>query len=271
MNEGRKNNVLQELTNALAILLPLAQVTFIYLPDSLKGLFLQQETFLAISLVTLLMSYVSLIAYKARPWFVFVLPIHKKQMQKYTDWQSKIYQTTNEISQISNDYSQRSRVNKLRRELDKLYAKNVKEPYKINSENRVGVLLTLLFVNSLAFLIIGLSSAEGFWRTFQSLNYFFIIILSVLILVIYRDSSDNNKRYSENLRLSSDKAIQLAINANCFGLPPQVTFISTHGGAGIDNNFVRVEYKDEEYEICTNNEATKLIYCFKLSKQNVGA
>lgn len=268
MNEGRKNNVLQELTNLLAVLLPVAQVAFIYLPDSLKGLFLLQETFLAVSLVTLLMSYVSLIAYKAKPWFVFVLPIHKKKMQKYNDWQNEIYQTTNEISQISNEHSQQNRVTELRSKLDKLFRKNIRQPYKIDLENRIGVLLSLLFVNALAFLIIGLSNVEGFWRIIQSLNYFFIIILSVLILVIYRDSSDNNKKYSENLRLSSDRAIQLAIKANCFGLPPQVTFISTHGGAGIDNNFVRVEFKNEQYEICTNSEASKLVYCLKLPEQN---
>jgi hypothetical protein len=174
MNERRKNNLLQELTNVLAVLLPLAQVSFVYLPDSLKGLFLSQDTFLSVSLITLLMSYVSLIAYKARPWSTIVLPIHRKQMKKYNDWQQEIFQINDEINKISNDYLQHNRLSKLRSKLDKLLSKNIKQPYQINSENRVGVLLTLLLINAIIFLVIGLSTTNHIWSTVQSISYFFL-------------------------------------------------------------------------------------------------
>jgi len=268
MSDSKKSNIVQELTSFLAILLPIVQVAFIYLPDSLKGLFVQQDNFLSVSLVTLLISYVSIVAYKARPGFVLVLPIHKKRMKKYQDWRGEIYQTTNEISQLANDYGQQMLVKKLRLKLEKLNTKKVGQPYKIDYENRIGVLVTVLFLNTFLFLTIGLAQAEGFWSTLQSLNYLLIIVISALVLVIYRDSSDSNKRYAEDLRLSSDKAIQLAINARCFGSPPQVKFVSTHGGIGLDNNLVRVEFNGDQYEISTNNNATKLIYCFKLPDES---
>lgn len=257
-----RNNILLDATSLLAVLLPIAQIAFVYLPSGLKSIYLQQEAFLGISLVTLVMSYVSIIAYKARPWFTFVFPFHKKRMEEYNLWQQKIYEASSAMNFVNGEQAS---VVKIENFLKGLQRKSISKPFQLNSENIVGIFFSILFINTLVFLILGLSNASGSWAVLQSINYFFIIIFSVLILVIYRDTTNNNKRYNEDLRLSTSRAIDLAIKNNCFTPQPQVRFISTHGGEGVNNNFVRVEFEGQQYEICTNSGGSKLIYCIKIS------
>ena len=256
-----RSSWLLDTTSLLAAVLPVAQLLFIYLPDGLKSIFIQQYAFLGISLVTLVMSYISIVAYKARPWFSFVFPFHKKKMEEYNAWQQKMYQASAAMNFASGEQASGEKIAKF---LKGLETKRVDRPFEINSENRIGIFLALLFVNALAFLVLGLNNSTGWLATLQSLNYFFIIVLAVLILVIYRDTTNNNKRYNEDLKQSSARAIELAIRNNCFTPQPQVKFISTHGGEGMNNNFVRVEFEGDQYEICTNPGASKLIYCLKL-------
>jgi hypothetical protein len=266
MDKGNsKNSWLLDITSLLAVLLPLAQISFIYLPDGLKSIYIQQQTFLGISLVTLVMSYISIVAYKARPWFTFVFPFHKKKMEDYNAWQQKMYQASAAMNFVSGEQASQQKITKF---LKNLEAKSISRPFQINTENRIGIFLGLLFVNALAFLVLGLTGSTGWMATLQSLNYFFMIILAVLILIIYRDTTNNNRRYNDDLKLSTPRAIELAIRSNCFTPQPQIKFISTHGGEGVNNNFVRVEFDGEQYEICTNPGATKLIYCLKLDPQN---
>lgn len=266
MEQGTtKNSFLLDATSVLAILLPILQITFVYLPESLKNIYLQQNAFLGVSLVTLLLSYVAIVAYKARPWFTFVFPFHKKKMEEYNAWQQKMYQASSAMNFVNGEQAS---VKKIEKFLKGLERKTVSRPFQINSENRIGILMIILFANSILFLVLGLSKASGWWATLQSISYFFLIIFAVLVLVIYRDTTNNNKRFNENLKKRSEKAINLAINNNCFTPRPTVKFISTHGGEGINNNFVRVEFENEQYEICTDSEANKLIYCYKLQKTN---
>ncbi len=266
MDKGNsKNSWLLDVTSLLAVVLPVAQISFVYLPTGLKDIFIQQSAFLGVSLVTLVMSYISIVAYKARPWFNFVFPFHKKRMEDYNAWQQKMYQASAAMNFVNGEQASEEKITKF---LKGLETKKVSRPFQINNENRIGIFLGLLFVNALAFLVIGLTKSTGGLATLQSLNYFFIIILAVLMLVIYRDTTNNNKRYNDDLKLSTSRAIELAIRNNCFTPQPQVKFISTHGGEGMNDNFVRVEFGGEQYEICTNPGATKLIYCLKLDPQN---
>lgn len=258
-----KNRALVDITSLLAAILPIAQLAFIYLPDSLTAIYLQQEAFLGVSLVTLVLSYVSIVAYKSRPWFVFVFPWHKKKMSAYNDWQQKMYEASSAMKVVQGEQPSKRKIELFLEELKK---ENLQRPFQINNENRIGIFVFLLFINAISFLIIGLSNNLNWLSSLQSLNYFFMIILSVLILVIYRDTNNNNKRYNEELRIGTSRAINLAIDNNCFMLKPQVKFISTHGGEGMDR-FVRVEFGEDQYEICTNSDATKLIYCYKLTTQ----
>jgi hypothetical protein len=265
MDKGNsKNSWLLDITSLLAIVLPIAQVSFIYLPEGLRSIFIQQQAFLGISLLTLFMSYISIVAYKARPWFTFVFPFHKKKMEAYNIWQQTMYQASAAMNFVSGEQASQQKIEKF---LKGLQAKSVNRPFQINSENRIGIFVGLLFISALVFLVLGLTEAEGWLAPLQSLSYFFMIILAVLILIIYRDTTNNNRRYNEDLKLGTPRAIELAIQNNCFAPQPQVKFISTHGGDGVNNNFVRVEYNDEQYEICTNSGATKLIYCLKLEPQ----
>ncbi len=266
MDKGNlKNSWLLDATSLLAFLLPIAQISFIYLPDGLKDVFIQRDAFLGISLVTLVMSYISIVAYKARPWFTFVFPFHKKQMEKYNAWQQKRYEASAAMNFVNGEQASEAKITEFLNGLD---AKKVDRPFEINSENRIGIFLGLLFVNALAFLVLGLNKSSGWLATAQSVNYFFMIIIAVLILVIYRDTTNSNKRYNDDLEMSTSRAIELAIRNNCFTPQPQVKFISTHGGEGMNDNFVRVEFDGDQYEIRTNPGATKLIYCLKLEKQN---
>lgn len=260
-----KNSWLLDLTSLLAVVLPVAQISFVYLPDGLKSIFIQRQSFLGISLLTLFMSYISIVAYKARPWFIFVFPFHKKKMDEYNVWQQKIYQSANVTKTFDDSQTSLDKISKFLKDLE---AKPVKRPFQINSENRIGIFLCLLFASALVFLILGLTNSKGALATIQSLSYFFMIILAVLILIIYRDTTNNNRRYNDDLRFSTSRAIELAIQGNCFSPRPQIKFISTHGGDIINNNYVRVEFENEQYEICTNTDSTKLVYCFKLDQKS---
>ncbi len=266
MEQGTfKNGWLLDATSLLALLLPIAQLAFVYLPSSLKGIYLQQEAFLGVSLVTLLMCYVSIVAYKSRPWFVFVLPFRRKKMAEYEEAQRKIYEASSAINFVNGEMASLTKITKFIKGLNTAHPRR---PFVVDADNRIGVFITVLFANVLLFLILGLNSSTGWLATLQSVNYFFIIIFSVLVLVIYRDTTNNNKRYNEELRLSTSRAIDLAIRNNCFTPQPQVKFISTHGGEGMANYVVQVEFEGDNYEICTNPNASKLIYCYKLSKMS---
>lgn len=255
------NELLVNISSTLAVLLPLIQLAFIYLPEGLTRLYVLPDTFLGASLITLMMSYISIIAFKTRPWSPIVLPFHKKQFNEYNDWQRRLYEVKSTL-----DAASKNQINDklIKNYLDLLEKKSIKKPFQIDSENRVSILMVLLFISVLGFLIIGLNYSTGWLAIIQPVLYFFTIIISVLVLVIYRDTAQNSKRYSDLVAQSSQKAIELAIEANCFQEKPQVKFISTHGGEGISDVFVRVEFKSNQYEIRTNYEVTKLIYCFKL-------
>lgn len=258
-----KNGLLLDATSLLAVLLPIAQISFIYLPSGLKSIYLQQDAFLGVSLVTLVMSYISIVAYKSRPWFTFIFPFHKQKMEEYNEWQKQVYEASSAMNFVSGEQVSEAKIKKF---LKGLEAKKVKRPFQVNSENRIGIFMGVLFINALSFLVLGLSNSSGWLSTLQSINYFFLIIFSVLVLVIYRDTTNNSKRFNDDVKLSTSRAIELAVRSNCFALQPQVKFISTHGGDGISNYFVRVEFEGDEYEICTNSGATKIVYCYKLAK-----
>lgn len=255
-----KTNLLQDTTSLLAVLLPIVQIAFIYLPPSLKSLFLQQDAFLGVSLITLVMSYAAIVAYKTKPWFSWVPFYNKKRMQEYNEYQAKVYEVSSASKFVSGEQASLDKINKFLKELD---IKAVKRPFRIDGENLLSVCMTILFANALLFLILGLAKVTGWLAILQSTSYFFLIIFLVLILVIYRDTTNNNKRYKDDLKFATTRAIELAIKSNCFTPQPQVKFISTHDN-GLDRRNVRVDFQDDEYEICTNSDATKLIYCYKL-------
>jgi len=260
---NQKSNLLLDVTSLIAILLPIIQLSFVYLPSSLKGIYLQQDLFLGVSLVTLIMSYIVIVAYKSKPYFVISSPFHKKKMNVYNDWQQGRYEASTAIKSVG---SENPSAKKIKIFLESLNGKPLQRPFQIDSENRLSILISLLMINALMFLVVGLQGSTGWLLTLQSINYFFIIIFSVLVLVIYRDTTNNSRRYEDELRHNTTRAIELAILNNCFIPQPQIKFISTYGGSGLENNFVRVQFHEDDYEICTNPAATKLIYCYKLDK-----
>jgi hypothetical protein len=258
---GDKNKFLTDVSGVLAALLPILQLAFVYLPDGLKTIYLQRNQFLGVSILTLVVSYVSLLAYRTRPWAVMTSPFSGKKLDAYNAWQLKKYEAGQVLNQITGKKLAESAVNKYLKFIDK----DVKRPFQINSENRVASLIILLFINSILFLMLGLANTSGWLAILQSINYFFIIVISVLLLVIYRDTVANAKRYDEEKKQNSARAIDLAIRNNCFTPQPQVKFISAYGGDGINNHYVRVQFQDDDYEICTNSSSSVLVYCHKLS------
>lgn len=258
-----RNALVPDITSILAGIIPIAQLLLVYVPSGLQTIYILQEYFLGVSIVTLILSYMSILAYRSKPYVAFPLPWDRGKMQKYRDWSQKRYEAVQELSALGN-YPTASSKAKAEKKIEEIEDHQVKKPFEISSENRVSITMTLLIINVLLFVVIGLIQATGWLAVLQSVNYMLSVTLSVVILVIYRDTTSNNRRYDNESKTAITRAIALAIELNSFSLKPQVNFISVHGGDGLNNLYVRVRYDGNEYEICTDSNAKKMIYCYKL-------
>lgn len=76
--ENSSSRALQEISIVIAGVLPIAQLFFAKLPEAFTQLFISPQYFTGVSIITLILSYIFIIAYQSRPFFTLTLPFQKK-------------------------------------------------------------------------------------------------------------------------------------------------------------------------------------------------
>lgn len=260
--------ILQDVSALIGSLLPIAQLFFSQWVYAFDHVFLAKEQFVGISIITLIVSYIFIIAYLAKPYGELILPgQHRKhrKLQKYWSEYNKLQSNVNAAATAS-VFNQRTFENALKQFQD---LKQPDAPRKINQDNHVSISVTFVVVCALIFVVLGFISNGG-WiiASTQAVAYILLITFAALMLTIYKKINDNGTKWAENNRTRTDRAIKLAIDANGFGDLPQVTFVSQNSVGDFGSEFhVRTEYKGDIYDIVTDREAEYLVSITKLVNQ----
>lgn len=264
MREER-SYILKDFSSILASLLPILQLLLIRIPEAVAVIFLQPEYFTSISIITLVMSYVFIIAYQTTPYLHITLPFQKDRVAKFNEY----VRLTNEASSAKNFVAgEQATVVKIDMFLEGLKKpKPVKQPVRITQDNIVLICVVTITLNALSFIILGqLSNDSLVYSITQSLNYVLLITATALILTVYRRNDLANKKNEHNQRERTNKAIKLARDSNCFGNLPQVKLISSFQDNDLPSNYhVWVEHKGQKYEIITDYNAIKIVAVYPFS------
>lgn len=264
MKESSTTKLLQDLSALLATILPIIQIFFARLPDAFTSLFVAQDKFVGISVITLLISYILIISYLIRPWFNWVIPFQKRSTE-YEKYLTKLNQRTELRKEIVKDSS--SSDEKMKKFASLLECEPVKPPMRIDQSNLAFICLFLILTNTASFVWMSFYPYYSFAGWLQSINYMLIVALSALVLTIYKKLSDNEKDWTEVRETRVQKAIDLARLSNCFSDIPQVKFISAFENMdSFPNKFhVWVDYNGQKYEIITDPRAKELTAVYPFS------
>lgn len=265
MEKDNSSNLLRDLSTVTATLLPIIQLFFTNLPKGIKEIYQEPEYFTGVSIVTLIVSYVLIVAYQISPWFSFTIPFQGKRPIKYQDYIRK----TNEASASYRfTAGEQASVAKIDNYLKKLNIKPVKPPLKFSYSNLSFLCVFLILSNTISFVVIGQITNPDPWLTIvQSLNYIVIISFTALLLTVYYKLTQNSKEWEADQINRTKRAINLAIFANGFDPIPAPKFMSAYEDSNFPSNYhVFVEYKDDQYEVITDPKGAKLIAVIKIQR-----
>lgn len=270
MKDISLSKILQDTSAIIGSLLPIAQLFFSQWIYAFDHIFIAKEQFLGVSIVTLIVSYVFIIAYLSSPYKEFILPGQAKKtkkLQKY--WNDRNILQTKLNTLIGLTSVTPNKVNKVLKDLQEL--KQPDNPIKIDSQNQVSIVVGIVVVSTLVFVFLAFGPSD-IWivACLQSIAYVLLVVFSALMLTIYKRNSDNSSQWRENNRTRADRAIKLAIDANGFGNLPQVTFVSQTETGNIGAELiVKAEYNNKKYEIVTDREAEFLKSITKQTNQQI--
>ena len=134
----------QDLSTLLASVIPILQLFLTQLPDSVKSTFLASEQFVSVSIVTLIISYVTIIAFQAKPWFEIIIPFQGKKLRKYKDYIRRVNEVSAAQNFVSGEQATASKLNKFLRELE---VESVSEPMKLERNNIISYGLIIIILN----------------------------------------------------------------------------------------------------------------------------
>jgi hypothetical protein len=254
------NKLLQDFSAIIGSLLPIAQLFLGQWVFAFDKVFLAKDQFLGVSIITVIVGYIFIIAYLSNPFGELVLLGQKKKqltVQRYWNEKNRLENYLQFLNTFPNP--QPSAVKKTLSALLDLV--QPKPPLVINQQNQGKVIVSVVIISAIIFLSLGISHySSPFTNILQAVSYVLLVTASALMLTIYKKNSDNNSYYRENRRTRVDKAIKLAIDANGFGNLPQVTFISQEDVGQFNGSLrVRASYENKVFEIETDSEAQFLI------------
>ncbi len=266
--DGNNSRLLQDFSVLAANLLPIVQLFFVRLPEGVTKLFLEPKYFTGVSIVTLFLSYVVIIAYQVKPYATLTLPFQRKHKAKYNDYVNKLSELNTARTVEAGEKLTQSKLKKLQQYLE---TKPVKPPFQISSDNLVSICVGMVAVSGIGFIVLGQLPNRLWFSIIQSVFYVCLIVFSVLVLTLYRKVYASNKEYEYDETHKTARSIQLAIQANSFGLLPQVQYISSFDDNGTfpQTHHVRVKYGDKQYEIVSDRQGKQLFAVYELKSWQI--
>src|SRR3990167_368911 len=215
-NQDEGINAFQTFSTLLALLLPILQFFFTFLPSSSQNIFIIKDILIPVSIIAGTFSYLLIIAFKNTTWFN--IAFNRKKLKEYDNYQDQV----NYIKSESDEVKQEA--------LAKQLLKNPKKPpFYLTPLNVYYVLIPLLFVSVLVFLgvgIFGVNSSSRLLLLLQSISYILSVSLTSLTLAVFYINETNRKNQQKLKRDKYQKIIQLLFDNNSLPEFPKIEFVA---------------------------------------------
>lgn len=233
-------NGFQALSTVLALLLPVIQFFFNFLPTQSKSIFLIQNYFLIVSIIAALFAYLLIIAYKNTIWFQYAP--NRKKNRNFKSFQKLVNSAVYNEEEIKYN--------------TKKYQKDA--PYYITPANVYYVLIPFVFALMLIFLAMGLffqGSSKPLLIFTQSLIYIMLVALTSLTLGAFY-INDSNRRRTESINKEKyRRVVQLLFDGHALKEFPIIEFVGQGSlSLGTLTTIVRVD-NGATYQVVTDFEA----------------
>lgn len=232
----------QTFSTLLALLLPVIQVFFSFLPKESKNIFLIQDYLFVVSVIAGIISYVLIIAFKNTSYFQVTLSFTKQK--RYTEFLAKTDVNTNDEKDI------------------KKALKNPQaRPFYITPHNIYYALIPTLTIFLLTFLGLGIayaSTENKVLQLIQAFCYIFSVALTSLTLAVFYINESNRLNYEFKEANKYRKVIELLIANDAMPNYPSIEFLAQKS-EGFDNVLTYIFInKTQVYEITTNADINSL-------------
>jgi hypothetical protein len=210
MDSDSRNSTFQNFSTLLALLLPILQLFFKFLPEQSKNIFLIKDYFLVISIISAIFAYLLIIGFKNTVWFQFTF--NRKQDKKYKEYLSKINSTV---------YNQ----DEIRENTKKYFAQT---PYYINSGNVYYLLIPVVLILMIVFLWLGLMFSKGPSTGVifaQAITYILLVALTSLTLAAFYINDSNNRKREAIKKEKYKRVVQLLYESRALPEFPVVEFL----------------------------------------------
>lgn len=247
-NNDDQINAFQTFSTLLALLLPVLQLFFNFLPSSTQNIFVIKDILIPVTIVAGVFSYLLIIAFKNTTWFN--IAFNRKKNKEYNDFQDQISYLQNEPDEIKRETEAR-----------KLLKSPKKAPFYLNPLNIYILLIPLLLFFILIFLGVGIFSESTENKALiliQSVSYILSVALTSLTLAVFYINETNRKN---QLKLDRDKyqrIVQLLFDNNSLPEFPKIEFVAQNN---FDMNALRTYIKVNDkiiYEITTDPDGNIL-------------
>lgn len=210
-------NAFQTFSTLLALLLPVLQFFFNFLPTSAQSIFVIKDILIPVTIVAGVFSYLLIIAFKNVGGFN--LAFNRKKKKEYENYQNQI----NYLLRNESDESKRETQAK------QLLKNPVIAPWYLTPWNIYMILIPLLFFFVVAFLAIGVFGVDTTSRLLillQSISYIFSVALTSLTLAVFYINETNRKNNQRQDRERYQKIIQLLFDNNSLPEFPKIEFVA---------------------------------------------
>lgn len=232
----------QGVLSLLGFILPLLQFFFDRLPTSAKEIFLFQNEFYFVSVLTAGISYVLIIAVK-ETWFDF--PIRWKKEKKYqahiTKQNPSIYRVDEIVEYLKSVTDTPSR------------------PFHVTPNTTPLALLPILLIAYAGFFAIGFFGSENndLQVYIQVILYTALVAGTALALATHYISKENRNQYVEKQQEFIKNLINLAIESSAIEAMPNIVFVARFTPSIAQTQTV-LKIDDKYYAILSDNEATRI-------------
>lgn len=236
------NGAFQTFSTLLALLLPVLQVFFSFLPDGSNSIFLISEYLLVISIIAGILSYVLIIAFKNTAFFEFTFA--RKRKKEYKEFLVKTDVRSNDEADIK-----------------KAYKKPVERPFYITPHNVYFLLIPALVLLLLLFLSLGIifEGTNNQWIILiQAVVYILSVAITTLTLAVFYINESNRVKYDSKESNKYKRVIELLIENDSLPGAPNIRFVAQKSETYDSlQTYILVNEKDI-FEVTTDNNISSL-------------
>lgn len=215
-NQDTGLNAFQTFSTLLAVLLPVLQVFFNFLPSSAQNIFVFKDILVPVSVIAGIFSYLLIIAFRNTVWFS--LAFNRKKHREYEAFQQQVNIHQAEPDELVRQYR-----------LKELFKKPKKPPLYLTPHNVSILLIPALLLFTLIFLAIGIFGMDSHNNVLvlaQSISYILSVSLTSLTLAVFYINETNRQNSQRLSRDKYDKIIRLLFDNKSLPEFPKIEFVA---------------------------------------------